>query len=102
MQWRRMRALNLSHVASSQRRIAAALGVSEPAVSRWLAVAQRYGADALRSHPTAGRVPQLTDEQLHLIPEFLWHDPETYVFCGQVGVTPRNGQNCTLSPDDDA
>src|SRR5512135_3157802 len=89
MEWRRMRALALKHEGWSQRTIARALGVSDPAVSHGLAVAERDGAEALRSHPAPGRVPRLTAEQQRLIPEFLWHGPEAYGFRGEVWTCAR-------------
>jgi transposase len=88
-EWRRMRAVKLKREGWSQRQIAAALGVSDPAVSHWLAVAGRDGVDALRSRPAVGRLPRLTAEQKHLIPEFLWHGPEAYGFRGQVWTCAR-------------
>jgi transposase len=88
-EWRRMRALTLRQQGWNQRAIAGALGVSEPAVSQWLAVARRSGPDALRSHPGAGRCPRLTADQRHLIPDFLWHGPEAYGFRGEVWTCAR-------------
>src|SRR5260370_41628531 len=88
-EWRRMRALTLRQQGWNQRAIAGALGVSEPAVSQWLAVAGRSGPDALRSHPGAGRCPRLTADQKHLIPDFLWHGPEAYGFRGEVWTCAR-------------
>ena len=88
-EWRRMRAVKLKREGWSQRTIAEALGVSDPAVSRWLAVAGRGGVDALRSRPAVGRVPRLTAGQKRLIPEFLWHGPEAYGFRGQVWTCAR-------------
>jgi transposase len=87
--WRRMRAVKLKRQGWPQREIAEALGVSDPAVSHWLPVAGRGGVDALRSRPAAGRVPRLTAEQKHLIPEFLWHGPAAYGFRGQVWTCGR-------------
>lgn len=84
-----MRALSLKQEGWPQREIAEALGVSKPAVSQWLATAQRDGPDALRSHPASGRAPRLTAEQKRLIPEFLWHGPEAYGFRGQVWTCAR-------------
>ena len=84
-----MRALVLKQDSWPQRAIAKALGVSEPAVSQWLAAARRGGADALRSHPAPGPLPRLTMEQKRLIPEFLWHGPEAYGFRGQVWTCAR-------------
>jgi transposase len=88
-EWRRLRALRLKNEGWSQRAIAEALGVSEPAVSHWLAVAERDGAEALRSRPAPGRVPRLTADQERLIPEFLWHGPEAYGFHGEVWTCAR-------------
>jgi transposase len=84
-----MRAVKLKREGWSQRKIAEAPGVSDPAVSHWLAVAGRGGVDALRSHPAAGRVPRLAAEQRRLVPEFLWHGPEAYGFRGQVWTCAR-------------
>jgi transposase len=84
-----MRALSLKHDGWSQRAIAEALGVTEPAVSQWLAAAERGGPDALRSHPAPGRDCRLTMEQKRLIPEFLWHGPEAYGFRGHVWTCAR-------------
>src|SRR5271165_4155961 len=88
-EWRRMRALSLKHGGWSQRAIADALGVSEPAVSQWLTAARRGGPNALRSHPNPGRDSRLTMQQQWLIPEFLWHGPEAYGFRGQVWTCAR-------------
>ena len=84
-----MRALALKQQGWTQRAIAEALGVSEPAVSQWLAAARRAGPDALRSHPPPGAAPKLTAGQKRLIPEFLWHGPEAYGFRGQVWTCAR-------------
>jgi transposase len=88
-EWRRMRALSLKSEGWSQRATAEALGVSEAAVSRWLAIAQSDGIEGLRSHPGPGRASRLTDEQKYLLPEFLWHGPEAYGFRGQVWTSAR-------------
>src|SRR5213078_4194264 len=88
-EWRRMRALSLREQGWKQRAIADALGVSEQAVSQWLAVARRGGPDALRAHPAPGRPPRLTVEQRRLIPDFLWHGPEAYSFRGEVWTCAR-------------
>jgi transposase len=88
-EWRRMRAVEMKRRGWSQREIAEALGVSDPAVSHRLAVAECDGVEALRSHPPAGRVSRLTAQQKCLIPEFLWHGPEVYGFRGQVWTCAR-------------
>jgi transposase len=88
-EWRRMRALVLKQDGWPQRTIAAARGVSEPAVSQWPAAARHGGVDALRTHPAPGPLPRLTPEQKRLIPEFLWQGPEAYGFRGQVWTCAR-------------
>jgi transposase len=88
-EWRRMRALALKQQGWTQRAIAEALGVSEQAVSQWLASVQQGGPEALRSHPAPGSPPKLTADQRRLIPEFLWHGPEAYGFRGQVWTCAR-------------
>ena len=103
-----MRALALARQGWKQRDIAAALDASETAVSRWLAAARRGGPETLRSHPAPGPVAKLTPEQLGLIPDFLWHGPESYGFRGDVwtcervaGVvavhTPKANVQCTTA-----
>jgi transposase len=80
-----MQAMELKQLGWKQRAIAVALGVTEGAVSQWLAAARRGGSDAIRSHmDRCGMTPELTDEQVALIPDFLWHGPEAYGFPGEV------------------
>ena len=88
-EWRRLRALRLKQQGWSQRDIAAALGVREETVSRWMARARDGGPDALSAHPGSGHPPKLSDAQKRLIPEFLWHGPEAYGFRGQVWTCAR-------------
>jgi transposase len=72
-----------------QRDIAAALDVSEEAVSRWLARARGGGLEALRARSAPGYPPKLSPAQRRSIPEFLWHGPEAYGFRGQVWTCAR-------------
>jgi transposase len=88
-EWRRLRAVQLKRAGWSQRDIAAALGVSEVTVSRWLARARDGGIEALLDRPAPGRPPELTPAQRALIPEFLWHGPEAYGFRGRVWTCAR-------------
>jgi transposase len=88
-EWRRLRALDLKQQGWYQRDIAAALGVSEEAVSRWLARARDGGPEALLSRPAPGRPPKLSPAQKGLIPEFLWHGPEAYGFRGEAWTRAR-------------
>ena len=88
-EWRRIRALELAELGWKQHTIALALDASESAVSKWLARAQRGGAEALRSQPHPGPDAKITDEQFRLIPDFLWHGPEAYGFGGEVWTCER-------------
>jgi transposase len=84
-----MRAWELKEQGWAQRDIAAALGITEAAVSQWMAVARRDGPAALRAHPAPGPSPRLTPAQRRLIPDFLWHGPEAYGFRGEVWTCAR-------------
>ena len=88
-EWRRFRALYLKGRGWYQRDIAEALDVSEVSVSRWLSDAQTRGPEALRARLAPGALPKLPPEQKQLIPEFLWHGPESYGFRGQVWTCAR-------------
>jgi transposase len=88
-EWRRFRALQLKEQGWYQRHIAAALGVSEDAVSRWLVRVRDGGPEALRSRTSPGRPPKLSSAQQRLIPEFLWHGAEAYGFRGEVWTCAR-------------
>jgi len=84
--------LQLKQQGWYQRHIAAALGVSEDAVSRWLLRARDGGPDALRSRTSPGRPPKLSAAQKRLIPDFLWHGAEAYGFRGEVWTCARVAQ----------
>ena len=84
-----MRALDLERQGWKQCEIAAVLGVTEAAVSQWVAAARCGGLEALRSHPRPGAIPKLTDEQLSLLPDYLWHGPDAYGLRGEVWTCAR-------------
>jgi transposase len=91
-EWRRLRAFHLHRRGWLEVDIAAALGVNKGTVSRWLAIADAQGAEALRAHPSAGHPPKVTAEQLWRIPEFLSYGAEAYGFRGEVWTCPRIAQ----------
>jgi transposase len=88
-EWRRMQAWRLKQLGWKQRDIAVALGASEGAVSQWLAAARAGGPDALLSHAAPGHPAKLTAAQRQLLPDFLWHGPESYGFRGEVWTCAR-------------
>jgi transposase len=88
-EWRRMRAWRLKQLGWKQRDIAAALDVSEAAVSQWLAKARDDGPAALLSRPSPGHPPKLEPAQVRLIPDFLSHGAEAYGFRGEVWTCAR-------------
>jgi len=81
--------LQLKQQSWHQRDIAAALGIREETVSRWLARARVGGPETLRAHPAPGPAPKLAPDQKRLIPEFLWHGAEAYGFRGEVWTRAR-------------
>jgi transposase len=81
--------LDLKREGWYQREIAAAFGVAEETVSRWLARARADGPEALLARPASGHPPRLSAEQKRLIPEFLWHGPDVYGFHGEVWTCAR-------------
>jgi transposase len=88
-EWRRFRALELARFGWKQRDIAFALDASEAAVSEWLAVAELRGPEALRSRMRPGPASKLTQEQLRLLPDFLWHGAEAFGFRGELWTCER-------------
>lgn len=88
-EWRRLRAVELKQQGWYQRDIARALGASEVSVSHWLTRAREGGLEAVLSQPAAGHPPRLSAAQKRLIPEFLWHGPESYGFHGEVWTCAR-------------
>ncbi len=86
---RRFHAWQLKQQGWSQRQIAAALGVSEGAVSQWMARARKGGLEALRHCPPPGAPRRLTDEQLARLPALLQPGAEAYGFRGEVWTRAR-------------
>src|SRR5450631_763669 len=86
---RRMRAWELHEQGWKQKDIAAALGVSEGAVSQWFKKAKVQGGEALRHQPPPGRPAQLNPEQLAQLPSLLAQGAQAFGFRGQVWTTAR-------------
>jgi transposase len=86
---RRLRALALHEQGWQGKTIAAALGVTEGAVSQWLKRSRTGGREALRSHPPPGPTPKLRDVQRAALPAMLAKRAEAYGFVGDVWTTKR-------------
>src|ERR671915_379117 len=86
---RRFQGWHLMQQGWSQRRIAAALGVSAGAVSQWRERAREGGLQALRQRPRSGAPRRLTTEQLARLPVLLHQGAEAYGFRGQVWTCGR-------------
>jgi transposase len=77
---RRLQAWHLKQQDWSQRQIAVALGVSEGAVSQWMARARDVGPEALRHRPPPVAPRRLSPEHLARVPA-LWHRGPTAYGC---------------------
>ena len=86
---RRFQAWQLKQQGWSQRQIAEALGVSEGAVSQWMARARNAGPEALRRRPPPGAPRRLSAEQLARLPELLHRGPPAYGFRGELWTRRR-------------
>jgi transposase len=89
---RRMRAWELHKHGWKQKDIAAALGVTEGAVSQWLKKAREQGMEALQHHPAPGATPKLSPEQQSQLPALLAKGAEAFGFRGEVWTTERVAQ----------
>ena len=77
---RRLRAWVLHQQGWSQVRIAAALGVTQGAVSQWVKRARESGEDALRTRRSPGAPRRLTTEKRAQLPALLAHGAEAFGF----------------------
>jgi transposase len=86
---RRLRAWALYQDGWSQRRIAAALGVTEGAVSQWLTRATQDGSEALRHRRPPGRPQRLSETQRTELVRLLERGAEAFGYTGAVWTTTR-------------
>jgi transposase len=86
---RRFRAWDLHQQGWKQKAIAAALGVTQGAVSQWLARGQLGGVDALRRRTAPGSAPRLTNEQRAALIDALAKGAPAFGFIGDVWTTKR-------------
>jgi transposase len=86
---RRLRAWELAQQGWTQSAIAAALGVTQGAVSQWLRRARAGGVAALRRRPAPGAPPKLTPAQRAQVPALLARGAAAFGFRGNVWTAPR-------------
>lgn len=86
---RRLRAWILKQQGWQQKEIAAALGVSEGAVSQWMKRGAEGGEAGLRRKSPPGLTPRLSQEQRRHLPELLQQGAEAYGFRGNVWTGAR-------------
>ncbi len=86
---RRLRAWELHQQGWKQQEIAAALGVTQGAVSQWLKRGKEGGVAGLRHRPPPGAVPRLSLEQRDQLLELLAQGAESWGFQGDVWTQPR-------------
>jgi transposase len=86
---RRKRAWELKQRGWKQRDSAAALGVSESAVSQWLKRGREGGVAALQGRPPPGRLPRLSAEQRAQIPTLLARGAQMWGFRGDLWTAKR-------------
>jgi transposase len=86
---RRQRAWELHEHGWKQKAIAAALGVTQGAVSQWVKRGREGGMEALRRRPAPGSSPRLTAEQRAQLVEALAQGAIAFGFIGEVWTTKR-------------
>lgn len=89
LEYRRQRGWELSQKGWQQSKIAEALGVTEGAVSQWLALARAGGVEALKAHPAPGPTARLSTEQKAQLAQLLAKGAESYGFQGDVWTHER-------------
>src|SRR5438477_167968 len=77
------------HVSAARHRAARAPGVTQGAVSQWIARGRAGGSDALRNRSRKGATPKLTKQQRAQLPDLLKRGAEAYGFVGDVWTQAR-------------
>jgi transposase len=88
-EYRRRRAWELKQAGWKQKEIAAALGVTEGAVSQWMSRARAGGPEALRKRSVPGPRCRLGPEERARLPEVLAQGAEAFGFEGDCWTTKR-------------
>jgi len=88
-EWRRLRAWDLKQEGWIQCDIAAALGVTEGAVSQWVSRGRTGGVAALRHRSPPGPSSRLSPQQLAQLPVLLAQGAEAFGFRGDIWTARR-------------
>jgi transposase len=88
-EWRRQRAWQLKQQGWRQHAIAAALGVTDGAVSQWCKRAREGGVQALQHRPPRGPRPRLSDVQQQQLLAVLVRGAEAWQWRGDLWTTKR-------------
>src|SRR5215210_379123 len=86
---RRLRGWELHQQGWSQTQIADALGVSQSAVSQWIARGRLAGSDALQTRKPTGARPRLSDTQRTRLLDLLLAGAQAYGFVGEIWTQAR-------------
>jgi len=86
---RRLRAWALHEQGWKQRVIAQALGVTQGAVSQWIARGKAGGIEALRNRKSPGAPRRLSNHQREQLPRLLERGAEAYGFRGEIWTRAR-------------
>src|SRR5215207_9079964 len=86
---RRLRAWALHQQGWKQRAIAEALGVTQGAVSQWIARGKAGGVEALRNRKPPGAPRRLTTQQRDQLPSLLARGAQAFGFRGDIWTRAR-------------
>jgi transposase len=86
---RRRRALTLLDQGRSQKQVAAKVGVTPSAVSKWVKARRTGGDAALRAKPHPGRTPKLDARQRARLEKMLLQGPRKHGYATELWTCPR-------------
>jgi transposase len=89
---RRLRAWERFQQGWKQAHIAAALGVTQGAVSQWISRAKKQGPETLKRRKARGATPRLSAQQKAQLPVLLTQGAQSFGFQGDVWTTERVAQ----------
>lgn len=86
---RRLRAMTLLDKGLAQSRVAAKLGVTPSAVSKWVKAREAGGDAALKAKPHRGPPPKLNDRQVARLEKRLLQGPRKHGYATELWTLPR-------------